>query len=82
MCRAELPDLVLMDISLPAMDGCTATRELRASEATKQIPIIALTAHALATDRDRALEAGCDDYETKPVDLPRLLSKIEAHLKR
>jgi CheY-like chemotaxis protein len=82
LCRAELPDLVLMDISLPGMDGCAATRALRDDEATRQIPIIALTAHALAADRERALAAGCDDYETKPVEFVRLLGKIEAMLKR
>ena len=78
--RELLPDLVLMDMSLPVIDGWEATRQLKADGATAQIPIIALTAHAMPTDRDRALEAGCDDYDTKPVELPRLLEKIEALL--
>ncbi len=74
--RAERPDLVLMDMSLPVKDGWTATRELKADAELRHIPIIALTAHAMSGDRDRALEAGADDYDTKPVDLPRLLDKI------
>lgn len=81
-CKAELPDLVLMDVSLPGMDGWSATRAIRADEATRKTPIIALTAHALTSDRDRAFEVGCDDYETKPVDLPRLLAKIDKLLVR
>jgi CheY-like chemotaxis protein len=75
--QTESPDLILMDISLPVIDGREATRRLKAAPETRAIPIIALTAHAMAGDRDMALEAGCDDYETKPVDLPRLLEKIE-----
>ena len=77
---AEAPDLVLMDMSLPVVDGWEATRQLKASAATRHIPVIALTAHAMAGDRDKALEAGCDDYDTKPVELPRLLAKIETLL--
>jgi two-component system, cell cycle response regulator DivK len=73
-------DMILMDMSLPEMDGWEATRQLRANPRTSFTPIIALTAHAMAGDRDRAIEAGCDDYDTKPIDLPRLLEKIEARL--
>jgi two-component system, cell cycle response regulator DivK len=80
--QTETPDLILMDISLPVIDGREATRRIKAAPETQVIPIIALTAHAMAGDRDQALEAGCDDYETKPVDLPRLLAKIEALLDR
>ena len=75
-CREPL-DLILMDLSLPVLDGWEATRRLKRAEATAGIPVLALTAHAMSTDRDRALEAGCDDYDTKPVDMPRLLGKIE-----
>ena len=78
----ELPDLVLMDMSLPVLDGWEATRRLKAEPATRGIPVIALTAHAMSSDRGKALEAGCDDYDTKPVELPRLLGKIEALLAR
>lgn len=78
--QTESPDLILMDISLPVIDGREATRRLKAAPETSAIPVIALTAHAMAGDRDMALEAGCDDYETKPVDLPRLLEKIETLL--
>ena len=78
----ERPDLILMDISLPDMDGCEVTRLVRAEPATASIPIIALTAHAMETDRLRALDAGCQDYDTKPVDLARLLAKIDALLPR
>lgn len=75
----DSPDLVLMDISLPVMDGYAATRRIKSEQA--QIPVIALTAHAMAGDRERTIEAGCDDYDTKPINLPRLLEKIELHLK-
>ncbi len=74
------PDLILMDMSLPIMDGWEATRRLKADDVLRHIPIIALTAHAMANDRDKALEAGCDEYDTKPIELPRLLEKIEALL--
>jgi CheY-like chemotaxis protein len=76
--QAELPDIVLMDLSLPVIDGWEATRRLKADAATSPIPVIALTAHAMAGDRERALAAGADDYDTKPVDLERLLAKIAA----
>jgi CheY-like chemotaxis protein len=76
MTQAELPDLVLMDLSLPVMDGWEATRRLKADPATRAIPVIALTAHAMVGDRERAIAAGADDYDTKPVDLERLLEKI------
>jgi two-component system, cell cycle response regulator DivK len=78
--QADGPDLVLMDMSLPVLDGWQATRQLKSSPETKSIPVIALTAHAMSGDRDRAMEAGCDDFDTKPVDFPRLLSKVEALL--
>jgi two-component system cell cycle response regulator DivK len=80
--RAETPDLILMDMSLPVVDGWEATRQLKADEATRRIPIIALTAHAMANDEQRARESGCDDFDTKPIDLPRLLTKIETLLQR
>lgn len=76
--QGDPPRLILMDMSLPVMDGWEATRRLKADPATHAIPIIALTAHAMTDDRERALEAGCDDFDTKPVDLQRLLGKIEA----
>ena len=80
MAQAEAPDLVLMDMSLPVLDGWEAARRLKANAATEHIPVIALTAHAMSSDRSKALEAGCDDYDTKPVELSRLLGKIEALL--
>ena len=80
MAQTERPDLVLMDISLPALDGWEATRRLKSAPDTKGIPIIALTAHAMSSDRDKAAEAGCDDFDTKPIDLARLLQKIDALL--
>ena len=75
--QANAPDLILMDMSLPVVDGWEATRRMKADPALQHIPVIALTAHAMASDRDKALEAGCDDYDTKPIDLSRLLGKIE-----
>jgi len=80
--KAEHPELILMDMSLPVIDGWEATRQLKADPATKAIPVIALTAHAMDSDRDKALAAGCDDFDTKPVELPRLLVKIEELLKK
>ena len=77
---SEIPDLILMDISLPFIDGYEVTRRLKANPRTKQIPVIALTAHALLTDRDKAMKAGCNDYDTKPVDFARLTEKIETLL--
>ncbi len=77
VARAHKPDLILMDMSLPVVDGWEATRRMKADDALKHIPVIALTAHAMAHDRAKALEAGCDEYDTKPIDLPRLLGKIE-----
>jgi two-component system, cell cycle response regulator DivK len=80
MATSARPDLILMDMSLPVIDGWEATRRIKTEEATKKIPVIALTAHAMAGDRERAMEMGCDDYDTKPVELPRLLGKIVALL--
>ena len=76
--RATLPDLILLDMSLPVMSGWDAVAELKADVRTAAIPVIALTAHSMASDRERALSAGCDDYDTKPVELPRLVAKIES----
>ena len=78
--RSDTPDLILMDMSLPVIDGWEVTRRLKADEATRRIPVIALTAHAMASDEQKALEAGCDDFDTKPIELPRLLDKIQALL--
>ncbi|PPT05724.1 Circadian input kinase A [Geitlerinema sp. FC II] len=80
MSLSEAPDLILMDMGLPVMDGWEATSTIKAKPETKKIPVIALTAHAIAGDREKCLAAGCDDYDTKPVEFPRLLSKIEALL--
>jgi two-component system cell cycle response regulator DivK len=82
MARAQAPDLILLDVNLPAIDGWEVARRLKAEAVTRHIPVVALTAHAMAGDRDKALEAGCDGYETKPVDFPRLLSTMEALLPR
>ena len=82
MAESEMPDLILMDISLPGINGEEATRQIKQKEATASIPIIALTAHAMAGDREKALEAGCDDYDSKPVELPRLLAKIQTLLEK
>ncbi len=82
LAKSELPDLILMDMSLPVLDGWDATRQVKADAATKHIPIIALTAHAMESDRQKALAAGCDDFDTKPVELNRLLLKIEELLKK
>ena len=82
LAQEQSPDLVLMDMSLPVLDGWTATRQLKDDPITHTIPVIALTAHAMAGDREKALEAGCDDYDSKPVEFPRLLEKIEAFLAR
>ena len=80
MALAQLPDLILMDMSLPVIDGWEATRRIKANDATRKIPVIALTAHAMAGDREQAMEVGCDDYDTKPVEITRLLGKIVALL--
>ena len=80
MAVSEAPDLILLDMSLPLVDGWEVARQIKAGPKTKSIPIIALTAHAMSGDRERALEAGCDEYDTKPVEFPRLLAKIEAIL--
>ncbi len=80
LARSERPDLILMDMGMPEVDGWTATREIKADPKLGSMPVIALTAHAMQGDRERALEAGCNDYETKPFDFPRLFEKIELHL--
>jgi CheY-like chemotaxis protein len=80
MARTETPDLVLMDLSLPVIDGWEATRRIKAAQETRHVPVIGLTAHAMAGDREKALDAGCDDYDTKPIELDRLLKKVEALL--
>ena len=82
MAQSESPALILMDMSLPVFDGWEATRRIKAAPETKLIPVIALTAHAMAGDREKCVEAGCDDYDTKPIELPRLLEKMEALLNR
>jgi CheY-like chemotaxis protein len=82
MAQSESPALILMDISLPVLDGWEATRRLKMAPETKSIPVIALTAHAMSGDRERCIEAGCDDFDTKPVEIARLVGKIEALLQR
>lgn len=82
MAASERPDMVLMDLSLPVLDGWEATRQIKAAPETRHIPIIALTAHAMTGDREKALSAGCDDFDTKPIEMPRLLGKIKALAER
>ena len=82
LAKAEQPDLILMDLSLPLVDGWEATRRIKADDATRHIPVLALSAHAMTEDRAQALAAGCDDYDTKPIDLPRLRAKIDALMSR
>jgi CheY-like chemotaxis protein len=82
LAKSEKPDIILMDMSLPVMDGWAATRTIKADDATKSIPVIALTAHAMESDREEAMQAGCDDFDTKPIELPRLLGKINALLSK
>ena len=77
MAARETPDIILMDMSLPVLDGWAATRQIKSDQATRNIPLIALTAHAMAGDRDRAMQAGCDDYDTKPIEFGRLMEKID-----
>jgi CheY-like chemotaxis protein len=82
LAESERPALILMDMSLPGLDGWEATRQLKSAPATRQIPVIALTAHAMSGDREKALAAGCDDFDTKPIELPGLLEKMETLLER
>ena len=82
LAKAEQPDLILMDLSLPVVDGWEATRRIKADESTRHIPVLALSAHAMTEDRTQALAAGCDDYDTKPIDLARLRAKIDALMSR
>ena len=82
MALSEAPDLILMDLGLPVLDGWEATRRIKSDQSTRRIPVIALTAHAMVSDRNKAIEAGCDEYDSKPVELERLLTKIEALLDR
>ena len=82
MAQTEAPDIILMDMSLPVLDGWEATRRIKAHDSSRLIPVIALTAHAMEGDREKAMSAGCEDYDTKPIELPRLLGKIEALLAR
>ena len=77
LARSERPDIILMDMSLPVIDGWEATRRVKSDDATRSVPVIGLTAHAMAGDREKAIEAGCDDYDTKPVELERLIGKME-----
>ena len=77
LARSQRPDIILMDMSLPVIDGWEATRQVKSDDATRGVPVIGLTAHAMSGDRERAMEAGCDDYDTKPVELDRLIGKIE-----
>ena len=80
MAVSEKPDIILLDMSLPVVDGWEAAQQIKANEVSKGVPLVALTAHAMASDRERAMSAGCDDFDTKPVELPRLLGKMEALL--